>query len=186
MYCAESLNTVWNGGIAIEFGIRRPWRQVEIISRAVSSITANCLVLQQSQGGDLYSERAYDHFIQSPGSRYLMDLRFLIHALFHGDIPSSSFISRLAPLRTSRLTISLLPWETASDSAVLLLACKRSGQKSSWQRSFLTMLYVFLSTPYHKVLLPAIFFWFTSTARFFTFGLSINSDPNITAVIKGE
>ena len=41
------LDTVWNRGIAMVFGIRKPWRQVEIISRAVSSVAANGLGFQQ-------------------------------------------------------------------------------------------------------------------------------------------
>jgi hypothetical protein len=52
VYCADSLNTVWNRGIGMVMWNWGPWRQVEVISRAVSSITANGLGFQQTHGVD--------------------------------------------------------------------------------------------------------------------------------------
>ena len=40
--------TAWNRGIGMLLGIWKPWRQVEIISRAVRSITANGLGFQHT------------------------------------------------------------------------------------------------------------------------------------------
>ena len=59
IYCMNYFIDSWNRGVDMVIWNWGPWRQVEIISRAVSNITANGLGFQHSGGLGVSHEDLY-------------------------------------------------------------------------------------------------------------------------------